>query len=200
MIQAVDTTKHNERQRLLQARSAVPTGQAQQWARAINSFLMEALDRLAPITVAVYLPIRNEPDLSPYYPDYAAKCRLALPVCADNGQLQFRSWAPGQPLQTGRYGIPVPVGADEVSPGLILLPCVGFNGAAYRLGYGGGWFDRTLAALPDSIIRWGVAYDCLASDAFTSEPHDVPLSAILTESGFKSPGSLNPPGPSNQGR
>lgn len=97
------------------------------------------------------------------------------------------SWTPGEELIPGRYGIPVPASGSAVLPDAIVVPCVGFNRAAYRLGYGGGWFDRTLPLLPDSVRVVGVAFGFQATDAFEPQPHDRPMHCIVTEAGVISP-------------
>lgn len=180
----MEPTKQSERQRLIKVRLGVSPDQASSWSAAIHDSLLTELDRKRPDSLAVYLPIRGEPDLTAYYPDYSKKCRLALPVCGENGRLQFISWQPGQALRVGEYGIAVPVAGQAVSPDMILLPCVGFNRAGYRLGYGGGWFDKTLPDLRSDTRLIGISYACLHTEDFFAEPHDVPLHAILTEQGF----------------
>lgn len=179
--------KHSERQRLLQMRQTLDPALARQWSDAIASHLDGVLSRLSARHASVYMPIRSEPDLTCHYPDYAEKRSLSLPLCDENGQLRFISWVPGQPLVRGRYDIPVPANGAQVIPDAVVVPCVGFTADGFRLGYGGGWFDRTLPDLPSSVRVIGVAYGFQASGAFTPEAHDRPMHCIVTEAGVLLP-------------
>ena len=185
----MQTDKRSERNRLLQQRQALDPAMANQWADAIAVHLDRVLTEMAALRVSVYMPIRAEPDLTCHYPNYAEKRALALPQCDENGRLQFMSWQPGQRLVPGRYGIEVPELAVPVMPDAIVVPCVGFNRLAYRIGYGGGWFDRTLPELPDSVRVIGVAYAFAQTEGFDPEPHDRPLHCVVTEQGVLLPGS-----------
>src|SRR5690348_8258003 len=84
----------------------------------------------------------------------------ALPEVVDKkGPLQFSEWWPGAPMRSGVYDIPVPDGTRVLLPDVAIVPMNGFDGAGYRLGYGGGYFDRTLAALQRRVLSIGVTYD-----------------------------------------
>lgn len=135
-----------------------------------------------PVTfLGVYLPIRSEPDLDIAYRHLsAAGITLALPVVRDKqAPLTFIAWQPDDPVTTGAFGTTIPQSNIEVSPDTLLLPCVGFNTARFRLGYGGGFYDRTLATSPRPNTI-GVAYDCTEAQ-FDHEAHDIALDVILTE-------------------
>ncbi len=100
--------------------------------------------------IGVYLPIRSEPDLSACYAQWRAQGRrLALPVVTGkNEPLTFRVWEAGALLRTAAFGVQVPETDETVVPDVLVIPCVGFrvlDGRPYRLGYGGGFYDRTLA-------------------------------------------------------
>jgi 5,10-methenyltetrahydrofolate synthetase len=109
----------------------------------------------------------------------------ALPVVVEKGApLQFRAWRPGCAMEKGLWNIPVPADATPVTPGLLLAPVVGFDAANYRLGYGGGYFDRTLEqmrarGLPHHVIGIGYAMNRLQ----TIQPlaHDIALDTVITD-------------------
>lgn len=137
----------------------------------------------AAAVIGVYWPIRDEPDLSVAWNDWGA---LALPSVVAPGQaLRFLSYRPGQALQTKQFGICEPFDRTEVLPDLLIVPCVGFwtapDGRAYRLGYGQGYYDRTLALRPIPSI--GVGYELSRLDQFEPAPHDRALDCVVTECG-----------------
>jgi len=138
-----------------------------------------------PTAAAFCWPIRHEPDVRDLLARWtAAGCRAALPVViTEDAPLRFREWTPDTPLAADRYGIPIPTAGDWLTPDLILLPLNGFDGAGYRLGYGGGYFDRTLAALFPRPLAVGVGFEINRIASIRPEPHDQRLDWIVTESG-----------------
>jgi 5,10-methenyltetrahydrofolate synthetase len=182
MIRIVDNLKTTERKRLLQWRSSIPADLAMEMDRRLNDRLIKLLDKQSIKSLAVYSPIRDEPNIRKYYPDYEEKYQLALPVCSQSGILKFFSWKTGEETVAGSYGILVPATGLEVLPDAVLVPCVGFTRSGYRLGYGGGWFDKTLPQLPKTVLSIGVAYDGLELSGYEPECFDVPLNYIVTES------------------
>ncbi len=132
--------------------------------------------------LAVYWPLAGEPDLRPAYADLAeAGVRLALPVVlARDAALGFAEWVPGEPTVTDSLGVAVPADLRMVErPGALLVPCLGFDARGYRLGYGGGFYDRTLAAEPRPRTL-GIAYACQLAE-FEIGEYDIPLDQIITE-------------------
>ncbi len=109
---------------------------------------------------------------------------IGLPVAdRETQQLRFHVWFPGCPMEEDAYGIPKPKGTDAFEPELLLVPCVGFGPKGFRLGYGGGFYDRTLASLSPRPYTVGVGYGHGYVPWLEGEPHDVPLDAMLTEDG-----------------
>lgn len=134
--------------------------------------------------IGVYWPMREEPDLRTLYALLAqAGARLALPtVIGANAPLAFVPWKPGDALVKDGLGVWVPAaGLAEVRPDALLIPCVGFNSKNQRLGYGGGYYDRTLALQPRPAAI-GVGYECCRCE-FEGDAHDIPLDRVITEAG-----------------
>jgi len=133
-------------------------------------------------TLGVYWPLAGEPDLRPAYAELAeAGVRLALPVVlARDAALGFAEWVPGEPTVTDSLGVAIPAELRMVErPGLLLVPCLGFDARGYRLGYGGGFYDRTLADEPRPKTL-GIAYACQQAQ-FEIGEYDIPLDEIVTE-------------------
>ena len=133
-------------------------------------------------SLAVYWPLAGEPDLRPAYAELAAAgVRLALPVVvARHAALGFAQWLPGEPTVADQLGVAVPRELRMVArPPALLVPCLGFNVLGYRVGYGGGFYDRTLAPGPRPSTV-GIAYACQLVE-FAGDVHDVPLDRVITE-------------------
>jgi len=110
--------------------------------------------------------------------------KIGLPVVDKvHKTLTFYAWYPGCPMEEDAYDIPKPKDTEIVVPTLLFVPCVGFGPGGYRLGYGGGFYDRTLASLQPKPITVGLAYSHAFAEGLEPEPHDVPLAAILTDQG-----------------
>jgi 5,10-methenyltetrahydrofolate synthetase len=138
--------------------------------------------RTRPPLLAVYWPLSGEPDLQDAYRALALEgAALALPVVVErHAPLAFAEWSPGEPMATDPMGIAVPAQLRTVPrPPALLVPCLGFNEHGYRLGYGGGFYDRTLAGgvKPATL---GIAYACQQVQ-FAADEHDLPLDMVITE-------------------
>lgn len=133
-----------------------------------------------------YWPIKGEPDLRPVLADlHRAGVTIALPVVEKPAApLIFRRWTPETKLARGGWSIPVPPPeADLLLPDIALAPCLGWTDDCYRLGCGGGYFDRTLAALTPRPITIGIALSAARLPTIYPQPHDIPFDLILTEDG-----------------
>lgn len=178
------------RQAMLARREKLDPGEHGKLSTRIVEHLRVAL--LAPKIAAFCWPIKNEPDVRALLEIWAAQgSRAALPVVIGaTAPLAFRLWTPATPLLADRYGIPTPAGGDFVQPDLILLPLNAFDRHGYRLGYGGGFFDRTLAALSPRPLAVGVGFEINRVDSIAPEAHDQRLDWIVTENGaFKPEGA-----------
>lgn len=175
------------RKRLLKARSEAAAQGCADAPLAVH--LREALERYGPHTVGFYWPLAGEFDARAIIGEWLAgdtRRQAALPVVAMKGHaLEFHAWAPDAPMRIGHHRIPEPEPARAVLPDLLLVPCVGFDDEGYRLGYGGGYYDRTLAAWPDvgKPVTLGIGYEACRA-ALPREVHDVPLDAVVTDAGL----------------
>ena len=142
-----------------------------------------------PWKIGGYWPIRNEPDLRPLFHELTkGGHRIGLPL-VDRvlRPLSFVHWKPHSAMAPGFLGVPVPTSGNAVYVEVLLVPCVGFSigadGTRHRLGYGGGYYDMTLASRRFKAI--GVAYESMRMQEFEPGPHDVPLDYIVTEEGVR---------------
>ena len=171
------------RQDMTRRRAALAGAEHEALSARIVAHALAALPR--PKVAAFCWPIKHEPDLRALLASWtSAQVRAVLPVVvAENAPLRFREWTPDSRLALDRYGIPTPTAGEWLTPGLILLPLNGFDDAGYRLGYGGGYFDRTLAALSPRPLAVGVGFEINRVASIRPEAHDQRLDWIITENG-----------------
>jgi len=148
--------------------------------------LLEAFDVPSEAIVGYCWPYRGEFD-----PRYAIRhwrergVTAALPeVVEKKAPLQFRKWWPGAPMRPGVYDIPVPEGTEILVPDIAIVPMNGYDSCGFRLGYGGGFFDRTLAAHEPQPLKIGVAFELSRIPTIGPQPHDIPMDYIVTEAGI----------------
>lgn len=175
------TLRDVERRRLLAWRMSIDPEQRASADRLIGERLTAELALHAAGTLALYWPIRGEPDLGDALAGIAEQgWRLALPRVIGRAEpLAFGRWQPGQVMRAVSFGLMLPDPFEAVLPDLLVIPCVGFDRSGYRLGYGAGYYDRTLVARDVPTI--GVAYDGCELTSFEPQPHDRPLDCVLTE-------------------
>ncbi|MEQ8205326.1 MAG: 5-formyltetrahydrofolate cyclo-ligase [Woeseia sp.] len=187
----VASWRGKERDRLLAARRALDPSQR----LAHDESIMAHLDRYLQTQlipgelplIAVYWPIRGEPDLRNWYSQVAGRgWRLALPAVIErNSALCFRGWRPGESLQPDLLNIPAPAEAPEVLPTVIITPFVGYDREGYRLGNGGGYYDRSLPAMARLPRLIAVGHQFGALRSIYPQPHDIPMNAVVTERGVQ---------------
>jgi 5,10-methenyltetrahydrofolate synthetase len=174
-----------ERARLIAARLATSPEDRRRTAAAVAAAL-DALLRPGPgMIVSLYWPFRGELDLRAWMAGAADRgARIALPVVVAKAQpLAFREWRPGCVMRRGVWNIPEPADGEALTPDVTLAPLVGFDPDGYRLGYGGGFFDRTLAALSPRPRAIGVGDAGAAIPTIFPQPHDVRMDVIVTGAG-----------------
>ena len=189
--QAVDVARWRKAKRaeLLAMRAALPVTELQAAARGIAGGLDRVLEELLPDVrgkvISGFWPIKSEPDLRFWLAALAGRGAItALPVVETRfAPLVFRPWKPGDPMVRGDWNIPVPTTTETVQPDLALAPLVGWDRQGYRLGYGGGYFDRTLAAMKPLAV--GIGLSAARIDSIFPQPHDIPLDRIVTEDGVQ---------------
>lgn len=169
------------RRELLSRRHALSSSERLLWDAAIGKQLLAWCQQQRPASIGLFWPIQAEPDLLTYYRDLAQLgAALSLPVVQAAGRpLRYARWQPGEPTVRGALGVPVPATLEWVElPESILIPCVGHNTQGFRLGYGGGFYDRTLACQPRPYAL-GISYPVLETE-FAVDAHDIALDQILT--------------------
>lgn len=182
-----------ERQRLLAERNAMAVEARHVASHAIADHLDWVLaDRfgsLQGLTISAWWPIKAELNLRTWLAGLAQRgAQAALPIVITQGApLIFRPWTPETRMERGFWSIPIPAEGPEVTPDITLAPVVGWDAAGYRLGYGGGYFDRTLAALKPRPFAIGVGLDAARLPTIFPQPHDIPMQLIVTESGYHMP-------------
>jgi 5-formyltetrahydrofolate cyclo-ligase len=191
MIMDKSEQKRALRARLVEQRLSLPD-------RARRADLLQQVMRIwlvgrADMVIGAYWPIKGEFDPLPALHrwkedgellDEPQMRRIALPVVDKrHGTLQFHAWFPGCPMEEDAFGIPKPKETEIVAPTLLFVPCVGYGFGGWRLGYGGGFYDRTLATLQPRPYTVGLGYACGFVPDLQHEPHDVPLDALLNETG-----------------
>ena len=185
MSSELSAWRKGERARLLRERSALSQEALAELRSRIDIHIERAFPELVHGVLAFCWPYRNEYDVR----HLAAALRrrgatTAMPVVvAPKTPLIFREWHPGVKLADGPLGIPYPVDSREVQPDQVLLPMLGWDGDGYRLGYGGGFFDRTLGALAKRPRVIGVAYEKAYLRTIRPQPHDIPVDFVVTERG-----------------
>jgi 5-formyltetrahydrofolate cyclo-ligase len=182
---ALKAWRKAERNRLIQERVALREETVAAHRQRIDRILERAFPGLARLRVAFCWPIKNEYDARHFAKTLRDRGALtALPVVvAPKAPLIFREWHPGIMLAMGALDIPYPVNSGEVVPEAVLLPMNGWDAKGYRLGYGAGFFDRTLASLAKKPAVIGVTYEMARIDTIHPQPWDIPADYVVTERG-----------------
>ena len=152
----------------------------------VEAHLTALLMPLPPQTLAFCAPVRGEFDVRPLATLLLERGWLgAMPVVeAADAPMNFRAWTPSCAMEIDRHGIPIPANGRQIVPDIVLLPLVAFDTQGFRLGYGGGYFDRTLAALVPRPFAIGVGFELGRVADIRPQTHDIRLDVVVTEAGI----------------
>ena len=191
---AVRRWRRSVRTTLLAQRQALGPRTAKLRGEQAKERLVAAVDLGAHAVLAIYWPTRGEIDVRDVAERHIAAGGIAaLPVVTQkHSPLEFWRWEPGMKMRRGFWNIPVPASRDPVRPDALLIPLVGFDAAGFRLGYGGGYYDRTLAAMTPLPPRVGLGYVEAEIATIYPQAHDVPMTLIVTDADLHLPPPSGP--------
>jgi 5-formyltetrahydrofolate cyclo-ligase len=180
-----------QRQRLIAERMAAPVELRQQQGAVAKQHLHNAVNVGAHRTIGIYWPLRGEMDVRDIARAHVEAGGIAaLPVVVErNAAVEFWLWEPGMQMDKGIWDIPIPARREVVHPDLLIVPLVGFDTACYRLGYGGGYYDRTIAAANPQTLCVGLGFAAAQLPSIFPQPHDIPMRLVVTERGVTAPSS-----------
>jgi 5-formyltetrahydrofolate cyclo-ligase len=172
-----------QRARLLKERRSLPADAHRQASEAILRELRVQLPSGNCETIGCYWPFRREFNCVPFMLEILRSGgRVALPVVIARGKpLEFRNWSEDAKMESGVWNIPHPAAGPSVTPSALLIPLVGFDDEGYRLGYGGGYYDVTVASLAERPRLVGVGFEFCRLASIYPQPHDEPMDVIVTE-------------------
>ena len=182
--------RKDRRRELLARREALPLAERRASDARIGELILAGFPMLAQMTIGFYWPIKGEVDPRVTLHRLRERgARTALPVGVAKGEpLRFLEWRPDTPTIPGPMGLPIPQGSEALVPDAVLAPPVGFGPLGYRLGYGAGFFDRTLAAAQPRPLALGLAREVSRMDTIFPQDWDIPMDFILTEEGIYTAG------------
>ena len=175
-----------QRANLLAQRTSLSTDQHRSWNDTITALLLQGFPLMRGSILGFYWPFKGEFD--PRFAIYSlrqAGARVALPVVLQkNAPLEYREWWPGVASSKGVFDLPIPHGTEVLQPQVVLIPPVGFDAQGHRLGYGGGYFDRTLAAMSPQPLKIAVGFELSRMATIQPQWHDVAMDFVVTEAGI----------------
>jgi 5-formyltetrahydrofolate cyclo-ligase len=179
----VRTWRKGQREAIIARRMARTPEDRRQLSEPVIAYLRATVTPARYPVAGLYWPIRGEIDLREFAREFvAAGGIVGLPVVVqDAAPVEFWRWQPGVALQRGHWNIPVPPQRDVVRPQVLVVPLVGFDAGHFRLGYGGGFYDRTLAAAVPRPHTIGIAFADVELPTIYPQPHDIALDTIVTE-------------------
>lgn len=177
------TWRRQQREQLIARRIAVGGYQRKLWQHEILIKLFDILSKIEPGIIAFYWPFKGEIDCRDLIADLLQQGWLAaLPaVTKVSSPLEFRQWTAEAPMIPGIWKIPVPKSRTIIVPNVMLIPLVGFDESHYRLGYGGGYYDRTIVRIETSLIKIGIGFEQARLKTIYPQSYDIAMDIILTE-------------------
>jgi len=171
------------RARLVKERLSQSDALHQQLGHMASARLLSNIDLSRYAILGVYSPMRGEIDIHDVAQRHLAQGGvLALPVVVEKSTpVEFWRWRPGMPMQRGVWNIAIPAHRERVVPDALIVPLLGFDRALYRLGYGGGYYDRTLAQSAPRPYCIGLGFQTAILPTIHPQPHDIPMDRIVTE-------------------
>jgi 5-formyltetrahydrofolate cyclo-ligase len=179
----VKTWRKAQRERLIARRLALAAEQRRERCEAVIERLSGAAEIKRTSLFGIYWPIRGEIDLRDFARRHVeAGGSIALPVIVrKSAPVEFWRWQPGARTRPGTWGIPVPTERQVVNPEVLIVPLVGFDAQRFRLGYGAGYYDRSLAAAQSRPLAIGVGFADAQLPTIHPQSHDIPMDVILTD-------------------
>lgn len=179
--------RRQQRDLLLEKRIQAGGPLRKKWNEQIGPQLRALLPDAAGTVFGLYWPFKAEFAIRPLMRELHERGGYpALPHVAEPRQpLEFRRWHPAVDMVRGVYNIPVPQNTAVVAPDVLIVPVVGFDAEGYRLGYGGGYYDRTIASLRHRPLLIGVGYELSRLDTIFPQEHDIPMDYVVTEAGIQ---------------
>ncbi len=175
--------RKQQRTRLITCRKQIPEAKRSIWSEAITTSLIQGFPILQQRCVGFYSPYLGEYDPAPVMA-YLSACSatLALPeVIGPHQPLRFRKWWPQAPMRKDAYGIAIPHDTEQVIINATVIPMIAFDSQGYRLGYGSGFFDRTLSAIYPRPLTIGIAFELLHLPTIYPHEHDIAMDYVITE-------------------
>jgi 5-formyltetrahydrofolate cyclo-ligase len=179
--------RRSMRAELRAKRLALAPGEKASTRRMVSNLMRQSFPELRDACIGFYWPFQGEIDLRPLIQSFlTVGARAALPVVVEKGKpLEFWSWHPKMKLERGIWNIPIPSERNPVQPTILLVPLVGFDAKGYRLGHGGGYYDRTLSSLAKKPLCIGVGYELGRLETIHPQSHDIPMDTIVNERGVE---------------
>lgn len=177
-----------KRERLIATRRAIPSAERERKTQLMIKHLEGVLgSELSGKSISVFWPFLGEPDLRDWMATVSTRgARCLLPVVTKRDMpLRFRTWTAGAPVTRGVLNIPVPAAGEERHPDIVIAPVVGFDPKCFRLGIGGGYFDRTLAELEPAPVAIGIGFAFQEVATIHPQDHDIPMDYIVTDEGVR---------------
>ncbi len=175
--------RKQQRADLIARRKQITVAERSIWSEAITTSLTQGFPVLQQHCVGFYSPYQGEYDPAPVMAYLSARgATLALPeVIGRHQPLRFRKWWPQAPMRKDAYGIAMPHDTEQVAIHAAVIPMIGFDNQGYRLGYGSGFFDRTLSVIHPRPLTIGIAFEILHLPTIYPHEHDIAMDYVVTE-------------------